>query len=159
MVRGHVWHGGMHGVGGMHGGGHAWWGVCMAGGYVWQGACMAGGVHGRRDDHCSFLLGGAQHVCTKRTSSSLYSGTILPSEQPINMEPCDMLNTGVGEPSYQILALPFLVLAFLLVFSFSTSSLWDHLLASQHGKSPCHLSVGLPGLGASSSSSEEQWWS
>ena len=51
------------GEGAMHGGGHAWWGVCMAGGmhgrmgHAWQGACMAGacmvggmcgrGVHGR----------------------------------------------------------------------------------------------------------------
>ena len=38
--------------GGVHGGGHARQGVCMAGG-VWQGdvhgrgACMAGGMHGR----------------------------------------------------------------------------------------------------------------
>ena len=56
---------GMHGrracmVGGMHGGGHAWWGACMAGrgacmaggtcmagGMCGRGACMAGGVHGR----------------------------------------------------------------------------------------------------------------
>ena len=41
--------GDMHGrggtcmVGGMHGGGHAWWGACMAG----QGECVAGGMHGR----------------------------------------------------------------------------------------------------------------
>ena len=41
------------GEGAMHGGGHAWWGVCMAGGMhgrmgqAWQGACMAGGMHGR----------------------------------------------------------------------------------------------------------------
>ena len=32
--------------GGVHGGGHAWQGACMAG-CVWQGACVAGGMHGR----------------------------------------------------------------------------------------------------------------
>ena len=26
----------------MHGGGYAWWGVCMAGGHAWQAACVAG---------------------------------------------------------------------------------------------------------------------
>ena len=58
-------------AGGMHGRGHAWWGMCMAGGMcgkggvngggrvhgkgacMARGACMAGGVHGRRDGHCS----------------------------------------------------------------------------------------------------------
>ena len=54
------------GLGGVHGRGHAWQGVCMvgeggmcgggacvAGGHAWQGACMAGGhawqggMHGR----------------------------------------------------------------------------------------------------------------
>ena len=40
--------------GGMHGGGRAWQGACVA-----EGACMArgvrgkGAVHGRRDGHCS----------------------------------------------------------------------------------------------------------
>ena len=27
-----------------HGGGHTWWGACMAERHVWQAACMAGGV-------------------------------------------------------------------------------------------------------------------
>ena len=45
---GHGWQGGMHGLRGVHGRGHAWPGVC-----VWQGAmcnqeaCVAGGVHGQ----------------------------------------------------------------------------------------------------------------
>ena len=56
--RGHVWQGacvaggmsgeGMHGRGGVHGGGHAWWGTCRVGGYawghVWWGVCMAEGL-------------------------------------------------------------------------------------------------------------------
>ena len=33
----------MHGRGDMHGGGHAWWGACVAGKHVFQGACMARG--------------------------------------------------------------------------------------------------------------------
>ena len=37
---------------GVHGGGHAWLGVCVAGsvhggGHVWWGACMAGDMCGR----------------------------------------------------------------------------------------------------------------
>ena len=51
---GHAWWGvcgqggGMHGWGVcVHGWGCVWPGACMAGGYVWLGACMAGGMHGR----------------------------------------------------------------------------------------------------------------
>ena len=74
------------------------------------------------------LLSGARPVYTKWPSCSLYIVIMLPSKQSITVEPCDMLNTGVGKPSFEVSAL--LVLAFLLVwFSlFSTSSLWDHLL-------------------------------
>ena len=56
------------------------------------------------------LLGGAQPVCMKWPSCSLYIVIILPSEQSITMEPCDMLNTGVGKPSFEVSV--FLVLVF-----------------------------------------------
>ena len=69
-------------------------------------------------------------------------------------------STGVGKPSFEVSAL--LVLAFFLVwFSLFSTSLQDHLLSLQalcsawEEGSPCQLSVGLPGLGASSSSSKE----
>ena len=44
---GHVWQGGMHGTGDMHGGGHVWQGgVCMTG-----EVCVAGGMHGSGGVH------------------------------------------------------------------------------------------------------------
>ena len=58
--QGCVWQGGMRGRG-MHGRGHAWWGVCMVGvhgtEHAWRGACVAGGhvwggMRGMRDGHC-----------------------------------------------------------------------------------------------------------
>ena len=54
----------MRGRGGVHGWGHAWWGVCVVGGmrggghawwgHVWGGqVCMVkGGVHGKRGGMC-----------------------------------------------------------------------------------------------------------
>ena len=80
---------------------------------------------------CFSLLGGAQPVCMKQPSCSLYIVIMLPSEQSITRELCDMRNTGVAEPSFEVSAL--LVLAFILLwFSlFSTFSLWDHLLSLQ----------------------------
>ena len=44
-------------VGGMCGGGHAWWGTCgqgayMVGGMCGRGACIAGGMHGGGQGAC-----------------------------------------------------------------------------------------------------------
>ena len=41
MAGGHVWHGGVHGRGGMYGRG-----ACVAGGHAWQGGVHGRGVHG-----------------------------------------------------------------------------------------------------------------
>ena len=48
MAWGHAWSGVVHGMGGMHGRGHAWQGGMHSRGCAWQGECVAGGVCGIR---------------------------------------------------------------------------------------------------------------
>ena len=44
---GGAWQGAVRGVGGMHGGGHVWWGACMVGGCVAGGGAWQRGMCGR----------------------------------------------------------------------------------------------------------------
>ena len=57
-------------VGGMHGGGHAWWGACV----VVVGVCMAVGVHGwgacMVGGACMVALGGVHRI---RSMSGRYA--------------------------------------------------------------------------------------
>ena len=48
MAWGHAWSGGVHGMGGMHGRGHAWQGGMHSRRCAWQGECVAGGMCGIR---------------------------------------------------------------------------------------------------------------
>ena len=63
---GHAWQGGVCDVlvcvargvcvaGGVHGGGHVWWGACMVGGMHGGGVVLGGGMCGRGGGHVWFL--------------------------------------------------------------------------------------------------------
>ena len=51
--RGHAWQGVCMVGACMAEGGHAWQGACVARGHAWQGTCVAGGMHGRGGDMCA----------------------------------------------------------------------------------------------------------
>ena len=82
MVGGHVWQGGMHGIG------HAWQGVCVARGCLWQE-----GVHGRGH----VWQGGMQDraACVGRgvcMADTMRYGQSAGSTHPTGMHSCCSVN-------------------------------------------------------------------
>ena len=60
--------GGMCGVGGMHGRGHAWWGLawqgaCVAGRYAWQGGMQGRGIAWQGDCMAEGGMHGSEGAC------------------------------------------------------------------------------------------------